>query len=46
MWPVGFVFNTINVLFAGVLLGYLGGVIVYVIVGVASRLRPDVTRPD
>jgi len=45
-WPIGFIFNTINVLFAGVLLGYLGGVIVYVLVGVASRLRPDVARPD
>ncbi len=45
-WPIGFIFNTIDVLFAGVLLGYLGGVIVYVLVGVASRLRPDVARPD
>src|SRR5262249_6272575 len=35
-----------NVLFAGVLLGYLGGVIVFVLVGVASRLRSDVARPD
>ena len=45
-WPIGFIFNIINVLFAGVLLGYLGGVIVYVLVGVAARLRPDVARPD
>jgi hypothetical protein len=45
-WPVGFIFSTINVLFAGVLLGYLGGLIVYVMIGVASRLRPDATRPD
>ena len=45
-WPIGFVFNTIDVLFAGVLLGYLGGVIVHVLVGTAWRLRPDVSRPD
>jgi hypothetical protein len=45
MWPIGLIFNSIDVLFAGVLLGYLGGVIAYVLVGVASRLRSDVARP-
>lgn len=46
MWPVGFSFTTINVLFEGVLFGYLAGLIVYVLVGVASRLRPAVARPN
>jgi hypothetical protein len=44
MWPIGLIFNTIDVLFGGVLLGYLGGVIVYVLVGVVRRLRPSVGR--
>jgi len=44
-WPIGFVFNTIGVLFAGVLVGYLGGVVAYGLVRVASQLRPNAPRP-
>ena len=33
MWPIGLIFNTVDVLFGGVLVGYLGGMIVYVLVG-------------
>jgi len=43
-WPTGFVFNTIGVLFAGVLVGYLGGVSAYGLVRVVLR-RPNAPRP-
>lgn len=44
-WPIGFVLNTIGVLFAGVLVGYLGGVSAYGLVRVVLRRWPHAPRP-
>jgi hypothetical protein len=40
-WPVGFAFSIIDMLFLGVLVGYLCGVVAYGLVRIASRLRTD-----
>jgi hypothetical protein len=44
-WPIGVVLNSFGALFAGVLGGYLGGVIVYGLLTVASRRRGNRDRP-
>ena len=43
-WPIGFFLNAIGVLFAGVLVGYLGGVSAYALVRVVLRRRPNAPR--
>jgi len=44
-WPIGFILSTVGVLFAGVLVGYLGGVSVHGLVSVALRRRPTSPPP-